>query len=218
MSFTELLGYEENESDLSHTSADSSSAVKKQKFYSPKDEDWEYLITSEHGKNFENLNRTLKLPIVETKPITEKNFIKTLNPKSILFSYIRVIHYTLHLVYEDLKLNMLCSQDCMPLMKFLYQLSTDISLTEYIIYYWRDFPTEVSPNIQPSSISKNDLKHVVCNPVLMEKPASVMRYIYNLLNGIQQQPYPYLQNVNTRSRDIVQVMFYIISIFTKLLP
>lgn len=201
------MGYEEDESDMSQPSDDSSSAVKKQKYCVPTDEDWNYLATSKHGKNITNLNRTLKLTNSITVAKIENILKKKINTKNILFPYIRVIHLTLHLVYEDLKLNTLHSPELLPLMKFLYRLSTDMGLNEYNVHYWHDFPDQVSPNVQLPSISKSDMKSVISPAALMETPISIMKYIHELLNGVNHHPYPYLCNVNTRSRDIVQVMF-----------
>lgn len=201
-----MLGYEDCASKGRGRAGDSHDAVKKQKFSTTKDEDWDYLCTSSHGKKQTDLNKTLKFTTLNSDLDTENSVKSNINPEGVLFVYIRIIHFTLHLLYEDLKLNVLRSQECLPLMKLLYRLSKDIGLTEYSIYYWRDFPDQVSGDVQQSSLSKNDLNTVICHSGISEVPVSVMKYIYDLMSGLNQQPYPFLRNVNVRSRDIVQVM------------
>lgn len=202
------MGYDDNESDINQTSSASSSAVKKQKYYVARSEDWDYLIASTHSKNFTNLNKMLKLTTLMRHFKLEETAKKIINPKNILFPYIRIIHFTLHLLYEDMKLNVLSTQDSPHLMRLLYKLSTDMGLTEYIIYYWQDFPDQVTVTYQQSSIPENDQKNIIYHSAFSNTPVSIMKYIYELLSGIQQEAYPYLQNVNTRSRDIVQVFFF----------
>lgn len=201
------MGYEDDEYDINQPSAGSSSAVKKQKYCIAKDEDWEYLLASKHGQNCVNLNRTLKLTTLSVNFNMKGTDKKNIRQNSILFPYIRIIHFTLHLLYEDLKLNMLRSQERLPLMKFLYRLSTDMGLVEYKIHYWHDFSDQASADVQPPSISKNNLQNVISSSALSDTPVSIMKYIYELMSGTSLQPYPYLHNVNTRSRDIAQVLF-----------
>lgn len=207
--FLELLGYEDDEADTSQPSGNSSSAVKKQKYCLASDEDWDYLTASDHGKNFQDLNKLLKLTDPVNEVSEEDKITRNINPQNVLFPYIRIIHFALHLVYEDLKLNILRIRDALPLMKFLFRLSADLDLTEYKLFYWTDFPDQVSMTCKSSTISQDCLKNVICHPVISVKPTSIMNYIYCLISGVNQEPYPYLRNVNRRSRDMAQVIYTI---------
>lgn len=79
-----------------------------------------------------------------------------------------------------------------------------MDLEEYSLHYWKDFPAQgvLKSN---SIIARNILKDVKVWPATNDKPPNVFQHIYDLLKGRADQTYPYLANVNVRSRDIVQV-------------
>lgn len=168
------------------------------------EDDWNYVCNSEHQPVSENLIRNLKLPRDSNAIKLEEKQNAVINSKSIAFPYIRLIHFALHLLYEDLKLNTLRLEDLSPLMKFLNKLSLDLDLEEYSLHYWRDFPTQGVLK-SDSVIARNVLKDANVWPAVTDKPPNVFQYVYDLLKGHAVQGYPYLTNVNSRSRDIVQV-------------
>ncbi|KAJ8932971.1 hypothetical protein NQ314_014302 [Rhamnusium bicolor] len=194
----ELLGYDDEQS--SEMSKDipvtPSSATKRQKQYSVgTEEDWNFMLNSEHTVITENLNRVLKLDCNYSSTKLEDKQTTTVNPKSVLFPYIRLVHFSLHLLYEDLKLNKLRSDDLLPLMKFLNKLSIDLGLADYNLHYWKDFPEHGILSKQPG-ISQSELKNVSIWPGIPEDPVNVLQHIYELLQGNNVQAYPYLANVN----------------------
>ncbi|KAJ8947314.1 hypothetical protein NQ318_004566 [Aromia moschata] len=182
-----------------------SSATKRQKQFSiGSDDDWNYILNSEHRVINENLSCMIKLDNNSQIINVEEKQNIAVNLKSVLFPYIRLIHYSLHLLYEDLKLNTLRSEDLLPLMKFLNKLSADLNLIHYNLHYWKDFP-QYGTFSRGSSISQTDLKNVILWPSISDKPVDVMQHIYCLLQGSTIPPYNYLANVNERSRDIIQL-------------
>lgn len=208
----ELIGYEDTtmtqdlSADLPATPA---SAVKRAKHDSQGSrDDWTMLTTSARYKIRSDMIKMLKLKVTEllfeSEPDAEMPDIH-INTKSVLFPYIRIIHFVLHLLYEDFKLNLLRCDEMLPLMVFLNKLSNDLELTEYSLHYWKDFPAEATL-FTSSNIKECDLKNVNTFPGMSEKPINIMQHILNLLGEDEVEEYPYLAHVNERSRDIVQLV------------
>ncbi|KAJ8917136.1 hypothetical protein NQ315_012628 [Exocentrus adspersus] len=205
----ELLGYDEEQSvEMSKdVPVTPSSATKRQKHYSAgTDDDWNYLRNSKHELSIDDLNRHLKL-IRNSSPklvSEQRRDVVAVNPNSILFPYIRKVHYALHLLYEDLKLNTLRSEDLLPLMKLLNKLSLDLDLGAYSLHYWKDFP-EQGVLKSAVTITGNALRNSSTWFGIDDKPPNIFQHIHELFKGRSPLPYPYLANVNSRSRDIVQL-------------
>ncbi|CAG9853978.1 unnamed protein product [Phyllotreta striolata] len=202
----ELLGYDYDQiSDgSSEPPITPSSLSKKQKYSSGTDQDWSYLLSSDHTKCNENLIATLKIGNPPDSSKNERGFEGMIDTGGVLFPYIRQIHFSFHLLYEDIKLNVFRSEELLPLMKFLNRLSLDLDLKEYSLHYWLDFPEHAVIEAKPA-IPDNELKNIAVWPGFSQMPYSVFRSIYNMLDESYFQPYPYLPNVNSRSRDILEL-------------
>ncbi|XP_066251923.1 anaphase-promoting complex subunit 1 [Euwallacea similis] len=201
----ELFGYEDD--DLFEKPE--TPAVKRSKTIPlSSDDDWNCLLEKQHNIVRNPLFEVLQIPLLpsNSKPSIkpEPAKIKVLiNPKGILFPYIRFVHFTLHLLYEDFKLNTLYTECLLPLAKLLSNISNDLGLREYSLHYWKDFPKDVfvgGPKIEVSL-----MKCVNQGQGLSDVPLSVMEQIYKLLKGSCPSAYPYFANVNGRSRDIIQL-------------
>ncbi|ENN80644.1 hypothetical protein YQE_02931, partial [Dendroctonus ponderosae] len=197
----ELLGYEDDQI----CDKPEIPAVKRQKT-SPSSavEDWSNLLSSDIEVRdiiCEMFNLQVS-PIVDKPPSSNTSKI-SVNPKGILFPHLRNIHFTLHLLYEDFKLNNLYGQCVLPLAKLLSQISINLGLRDYTLHYWKDFPKYVA--VKGPKIDEALFKCFNVWQGISEKPVSVMAHIYKLLKGHNLLPYPHFMNVNGRSRDIVQL-------------
>nr|CAH7720171.1 unnamed protein product [Callosobruchus chinensis] len=203
----ELLGYDDeqsSESSQKDTPITPSSCPKKQKYSTGSDKDWEYLLNSEASICIEPLEEDLKLQLDKPDPKRDsKEF--GINPRGALFPYIRLIHFSLHLLYEEMKLNTLHSEDLPILIKLLNRLAVDLGLKEYNLMYWSDFPGEVLFELSDAKIPSSELKNIHYWPSIPDTPVNIMKYIYDLFKRKKLAPYPYLSNVNKRSRNIVQL-------------
>ncbi|CAH0559464.1 unnamed protein product [Brassicogethes aeneus] len=204
----ELLGYDEDHpSEISkEVPVTPSSGIKRVKQNCEGcDDDWNFMINSDHNQKLnQHLGNQLYLNLAQGSQCEDETLPVTINVKSVLFPYIRIVHFTLHLLYEDLKLNALRSSDLLPLMKVLNKLSNDLGLMDYSLLYWKDFPGHgVVKN--SGVISQNDLKSVNFFAGFNGQPISVMQHVLNLLGDGDVPEYPFLSNVNIRSRDIVQL-------------
>lgn len=205
------MGYEEESiydipQDLSD--APSTSAKRQRPNSSGTDADWFKLINSNEQSNYWhavsgilNLQKPMNN---QCKNFDSKNF--QINSNSVLFNQIRVIHFTLHLLYEDLKLNVYRSGDLKYLGKFLCKLSKDLGLNDYLIYYYKDFPeTYIYHNQSYKQMIQLDMKNVTVWPLMSEKPIGVFQYLYKILKKEELGPYPYIKNLNERSKDLIQL-------------
>ncbi|KAF7270472.1 hypothetical protein GWI33_016577 [Rhynchophorus ferrugineus] len=199
----ELLGYEEDH--IFERPETPSTSVKRQKTMpSSSDEDWLALVNSQHNSSANELCRVLKINLSSSDNNSRIDETKTaINPKSILFPYIRYIHFSLHLLYEDFKLNTLFTESLLPLAKLLSKMCSDLGLSDFVLHYWQDFPSAIT--ITEPIIDDTLRKAINVWQGLNDKPISVMGHVYGLLKGATLSPYPYLANVNSRSRDIVQL-------------
>ena len=66
---------------------------------------------------------------------------QSLDTNAPLFSNISNVLLTLHLLYEDSKLNKFHWKGCPTLASFLSRIAADLNLKSYVHHYWRDFPT-----------------------------------------------------------------------------
>lgn len=188
-------------------------AVKKPKTTpASSDDDWLYLLNKSAHKPMNNqLCKLLKLSECQAEPQLQTASQKIhINHKAVLFPYLKYVHYILHLLYEDFKLNTLYSECLEPLAKLLSKISRDLGLREFALHYWKDFPGEIV--VSGPKIDEELLKTLNVTVGLSDKPVGIFEHIYGLLKGNYLAPYPYFANVNRRSRDIVQVSVCFISI------
>lgn len=133
-----------------------------------------------------------------------QNLVNT--PGNVLFSHVCIIHYVLHLVYEDLKLNTLRKADLSLLAVFLAQISTDLGLVQYTMHYWKDFPLEVIISDEKRDLI--DMRQVTKWPHIPDTPTDIMAYIQSLCLETDKNidGYPVIDNINTRSKNIVKLL------------
>ena len=126
------------------------------------------------------------------------------NTNATLLSEFQTIFYSLHLLYEDLKLNQVFTDHLVLLATFLDKLAIDFSLNQYSKHYRKDFPSILAKNNAKnrqlrSKIQFSDHRFSV------SEPPDIMNYLYQLLNNVYTFQYPYVKNVNPRSKHIVHV-------------
>lgn len=210
--FLALLGYEDEnrtESVIDSVSTPSVPPKRQKQSSSGSDSDWKMMINSDYHESvhyeFRNM-LNLNIPLQTDRNHFDLTILNATlhNSNSVLFPYIHVIHFTLHLLYEELKLNTMRSKELPFLARFLSKLAGDLGLKEYMVGYWKDFPLDCLCS-SAGLISANDLKRAVHWSVMSEKPYFVMQYLYNMLYNVEVLPFPHIPNVNPRTVDIIQV-------------
>uniref|UniRef100_A0A1Y1M734 Uncharacterized protein n=1 Tax=Photinus pyralis TaxID=7054 RepID=A0A1Y1M734_PHOPY len=203
----ELLGYDNEHGNEMPCDSPLSVAKRQRQSSVGSDTDWNFLLDSKlHKSNYKAISNLLNLNEIPSKSTFASASEVMVNINSVLFLSIRIIHYTLHLLYEDFKLNITRTQELPHLAQLLSKLSTDLSLKLYVIHYWKDFPNHCSPyNPKRSTIKENYLRNVIVWPSMRENPDSVMEYVYSLLKGAETSPFPYIPNVNERTKTVVEL-------------
>ncbi|KAL1501054.1 hypothetical protein ABEB36_006453 [Hypothenemus hampei] len=195
----ELLGYED---EHLFEKPDPPSTSKRQKTTPSQTlEDWMHLSAA--YKDVEHhITRLLHFSLSNPQTTTETNrrpeiSKPSVNTKSVLYPHMRHIHFTLHLLYEDFKLNTLYMENLPLLARLLSKLSHNMGLKDFTLHYWKDFPE----NIQVGQVNTEDRQEKIGEKMV----PNIFAQICALLRGEQVPPYPYCARVNDRSKKIVQL-------------
>lgn len=209
--FLDLLGYEEDHSSDNHTEqfSPTCSAKRQRPMSRSSDLDWDFMVKHKRHTNVVcDINSILnfKKPIVDVN-YNVKHKATPINTKAVLFPFMRIIHFTLHLLYEDLKLDLYKCTDPPLLAEFLSKISVDLGLMDYYLYYWKDFPDRsvVVEKNYSSYIKTQDLKGIMSWSVIKDEPESIVTFLEKLIEGCDVKPYPHIHAVNDRSKDILEV-------------
>lgn len=218
-----LSGYDLERLDPKRSEDDIEIASKKQRTSSDGSaDDWEYLLNTKLHKTIGrslaqllNLNEFVtskggshnKMTINAKRALLEMEKCAQFNYQSLLYPYILNILFALHLVYEEIKLNTLLNHELHYLAPFLYQLSKDMRLDNYINHYWLDFPADLSLEYDSadSQISESNLQCIQQPSYFTSDPPNVLKYIDSILREIDMGTYPYLIDVNRMSRNLIEV-------------
>nr|XP_022911717.1 anaphase-promoting complex subunit 1 [Onthophagus taurus] len=214
----QLLGYED--SNVSNGSSDnsstpSSSSKRSRHSFTPNNSNWDYLLTTNHHKKIHNhLSKILHLKPSQSgfdSKQTNPNCGIQVNTNSVLFPYIKIIHFTLHLLYEDLKLNTLRKNELKHLAQFLSKISHDLCLIEFQVHYWKDYPDTCKVNYDDRKmLNEQELKGTLTWSGMSNKPSGIFQFLYELLNTNKLSGFPYIKNVNSRTKNVIQLfVFYI---------
>uniref|UniRef100_A0A1B6C0L0 Uncharacterized protein n=2 Tax=Clastoptera arizonana TaxID=38151 RepID=A0A1B6C0L0_9HEMI len=177
-------------------------------------EDWASLINSKyHEDKNEEIMMLLSLDSISLKEnmstikspekIIPKGHINCTFP---LFQYFQTILFSLHLLYEEMKLNLLYFESIPMLGILLQHLCRDLKLKEYVLHYWKDYPLICKLYKVSSQIEEEDLKNIFSRNNIPTCPPNIFQHISSLLQRHPVQPYPYISQVNVRSKDILQLV------------
>lgn len=209
-----LIGYDVERLNKQNDDSDHPEvATKKQRTSSDgTQDDWDYLLNSKMHKSIGHSLTMLKLPIPnidshkKRRSSIDVEKASQFNANGLLFPYVLQVLYSLHLVYEEIKLNTLLCNNLKPLSTFLYQISKDLQLVAYVNHYWLDFPTDLNLEYEEESqINEANLKKVTEPVYFTREPPNVYAYLNAMLKDLDVGYYPYLTDVNNMSRDMIEV-------------
>lgn len=173
-------------------------------------DDWLYILNSSEYKNsqFSTLNVLRAQKISDflrtaSKSTAESGSVGRINVQAILFSQLPLVLFSLHLLYEELKLNNVVSESLPLLGQLLYQLSKDLKFEMYAYYYFLDSPELYYLRTATSQISDSDLQKITIPNYMPQKPPDIFETLDNLLNGIEITTFPYISHVNSRTRNLI---------------
>eukprot|EP00026_Physarum_polycephalum_P000617 Phypoly_transcript_00618.p1 GENE.Phypoly_transcript_00618~~Phypoly_transcript_00618.p1 ORF type:complete len:1448 (+),score=229.82 Phypoly_transcript_00618:543-4346(+) len=169
------------------------------------DESWNSLLASSYHESqrnqqfLANLNLTIQTPKSNTPPPTI-----SLTPfPSPAKENLEKILVTLHLVYEDLKLNAVEEALLPKLAALLLKLASRLGNALFIDHYLRDFGDAVGPipNMEPCD------SMIQFGKFQIQSPPSIFGWILGKMRGAITDPYPCLSNAESpveKSRKITR--------------
>ncbi|XP_063980252.1 anaphase-promoting complex subunit 1 [Diachasmimorpha longicaudata] len=176
-------------------------------------EDWLNTLGSQEHKNSQNLvsnilqlSKSLAVKSQATIGIDPDSNLGRISTQAILFPYLPLVLFSLHLLYEELKLNCVMSESLPLLAQLLHQLSGDLKFTMYTHYYFLDHPDHCSDSACLSQVTPADLQKITAPNYMPMKPPSVFETINELLTSGEAMAYPHLSRVNPVSKRIVQLV------------
>ncbi|XP_069677644.1 anaphase-promoting complex subunit 1 isoform X2 [Periplaneta americana] len=213
----ELMGYDVDKLTVlqqaeSDGSAASNTLCKKQRVSDcGSDSDWDYLLLSGHHYTLgHSLAHQLGLqPVEAVGPPSSPCTVPRINSNAVLFSSLPLILFSLHLLYEELKLNMLVAESLPLLAQVLHQLACDLQLQDFVLHYWKDFPFScplVTCSMCESQVTEQDLKKLPLPSFVPATPPSIFQHIYQLIRRQDTEPFPYIRHVNKKTKDVVQLI------------
>lgn len=173
-------------------------------------DDWLYILNSNEYKNSQtfasNVLKGQKISnflCAASQSTAESNNIGKINVQAILFPHFPLILFSLHLLYEELKLNSIISESLPLLGQLLYQLSIDLKFEVYAHHYFLDSPSLSYLKTMKSQINDSDLQKVTIPSYMPRKPPGIFEMLNSMLDGTDVTAFPYLTHVNPKTRNIV---------------
>ncbi|KAK7104440.1 anaphase-promoting complex subunit 1-like [Littorina saxatilis] len=171
------------------------------------EEDWDNLVSSSHHSHvLEELESCLGLDPCEVTP-DRSSYSKpcSIDTTSLLFPQCPVVLMALHLVYEELKLNILQHGEVEALAPLLYQIARDLRCASYGDVYCRDFPQLFDMYDEVSQVSEGELSKMQYPQVFPSHAPVVLDWLCNSLRGQQQPPFIYIPAVCCNTQNVISL-------------
>ncbi|KAK6181291.1 hypothetical protein SNE40_009178 [Patella caerulea] len=171
------------------------------------EQDWDYLVNSNHHRLSEercedcmNLTTCLIIPdgSVYSKPCN-------INTNAVLFLHFPAVMLSLHLVYEEIKQNVLLAEELKELVPLLFQISSDLKCYSYTDYYCRDFPHLFHSVDDISQLTEDHLSKMQYPQIFPATAPSIEQWIYHQLRGQPQDPLPYIPLVTNNIKNVISL-------------
>jgi anaphase-promoting complex subunit 1 len=220
--FFTIFGYDINKlyitmsSDVDHTGEHCSPMIlsKKQKTINNGSiNDWNYLVGSEITNQTQIFLHDA-IGICKLKQNDNKDTVSVIESdttqidkstvQSGFVTHLPYILFSLHLLYEEIKLSSNMSESSYLLAKLLYQLSMDFNLPTYKQHYFSDFPT-LSKNKTEFLINDVEFRKIVIPDFISSNTPDIFKTLYDLLTLSSVTSYPYILQVNSISKNLIQL-------------
>ncbi|XP_027050305.1 anaphase-promoting complex subunit 1-like [Pocillopora damicornis] len=198
----ELMGFQTE--DKFKSDSPELPAAKKSKTQE-EDQAWEMLTMSDFHQNMSRQGIGLPPLLNKETPGEEKHsFPMQIKKDALLHNHISSILFAWHLIYEDLKLNILGKDSLCPMAQFLCDLALALGWHAYVDYYCRDFPSLfLGSRDSPAHIIRDQQSEMFLP--LCEKPPSIIQWLYNFLNGHPVEPFPVLPRTTKHTYNIIML-------------
>lgn len=164
------------------------------------DDDWNFM---NEMKNENNLPAKSNLCYNILTPTTS----------SILFPHLPTLFVSLHLIYEEMKLNQLLWSFTPQVLDVLYLMACDLRKIAYQDYYWRDFPSVCSKLDQEARIPENDFKILNFPIHFTEIPPSIFSFLQSIVKNDSKYTraslFPVIPEVTGRTHDCILLFAFL---------
>lgn len=161
-------------------------------------EDYAYVLKSKMYKNF---ILKYQATAVSSEQDSSSETGPDINTSAILYPSLYSILFSFHLLYEEIKLDSLLLDGLPMLVRLLYILCVDFDLKDYAHHYWLDFP-----HLCKRNINRKPFKHSLNIPAYVEpSPPNIFKHLYLIVKQSPNALYPFINRVNNRSRDLIQL-------------
>ncbi|KAL8567686.1 hypothetical protein ACOMHN_008994 [Nucella lapillus] len=168
------------------------------------DEDWEYLVASaHHGHVEEDCVGLEPCPAVCDRTVYSKPC--SIHTAALLFPHCPAVLLALHLVYEELKLNILHHGEVECLAPLVYQIARDLRCMAYTDVYCRDFPNLFAMYDEISQVSEEELRQMQYPQVFPCQPPVVVEWLSDSLKGRAPSPFPYIPSVCCSTLNVISL-------------
>lgn len=181
-------------------------------------DDWLYIFNSNEYKNSRTFvsnvlkgRKIFSLPSATSQGAAESSNVGKINVQAILFPHFPLILFSLHLLYEELKLNSIMLESLPLLGQLLYQLSVDLKFELYAHHYFLDSPSLSYLKTMRSQISDSDLQKIAIPSYMPRKPPRIFETLNSMLDDTDITAFPYLSHVNSRTRNIVYLTALVVN-------
>lgn len=169
-------------------------AKKRRKSENGTNSDWEYLLAFRG---------------IAGKDGDDEEMVHNYHADATLFANIPAIFYTMHLLYEDMKLENSLSNELKFLSEFLYQLAMDFELERFKFHYIVDNPQLIHIKSRMTILNTDSDK--LLRKELIGAPVSFFQEVLNLTGNKKLfRKFPHIPNVNLMSKDIFEMVAVIL--------
>jgi len=174
------------------------------------DGDWQYLLDSpQHVQSGHSISKILRLEhVIRADRLSgvgevEQTGAGQMDPTAPLFLYLPALFWSLHLLYEELKLDTSLYGEMPFLANLLSRLAADLKLSDYQHHYWRDFPENsfsVAANSQRQydlcQLSPELLARLSVRSLINEEPPCIYTHLRQIQLNQTVKPFPIIHSLN----------------------
>ncbi|BFZ07558.1 hypothetical protein BsWGS_10597 [Bradybaena similaris] len=177
------------------------------------DEDWQFVMHSDHHHRASQQHHVLGLASNDlTFDSSAAGRPCGINQSALLFTFCPSILLGLHLVYEEMKLNVLLQEEVLSLAALVHQLASDLKCESYADGYRRDFPHLFNDIDDLSPVTQGDLEKMQYPQIFPSEAPTVLGWISQALTaGQAPDPMPYIPLVCENIRKVISVCAVLVS-------
>lgn len=125
---------------------------------------------------------------------------------AMLQSYRNVIAYVMHLLYEDMKLNILYNANLEEMASLLHHITSQLHWEQYVDHYCRDFPClftkpKATDGHVPMDEDSSDFSHIS----IATTPPHIMQWLLRKLEGKEVEKFPIISNLTDRLTIVIKL-------------